>query len=60
MMNITPQLTETSEEPTSPSEPLQCLELGNKSKGSPPPVDNSLKMTKGKDKHHEQEYGDVL
>jgi hypothetical protein len=57
LTNNTPQSTQTNNEPTILSVPRR-LELGNKSKGSPPPADTS-KSTGDKDKHHKQEDGNV-
>ena len=54
LTNITPQSTQTDDEPTSPSEPRR-LELEDKSKGSPPPAE----PTEGDDNTHEREDGDV-
>jgi hypothetical protein len=54
MTNITRQSTQTNDEPTSPSEP-RCLVLEEKSKGRSPPAE----PTKGEDKPHEREDGDV-
>ena len=57
MTNITPPSTQTDDEPTSRPEP-RCLDLEDKSKGSPTPADSSTKST-GKDEHHDLEDGDL-
>jgi hypothetical protein len=54
MTNITPQSTQTDDEPTSPSEPRRLV-LEDKSKGCPPPAEPK----EGVDKPHEREDGDV-
>jgi hypothetical protein len=54
MTNITPQSTQTGDEPTSPSKP-QRLVLEEKSKGCSPPAEPA----EGEDKPHEREDGDV-
>jgi hypothetical protein len=54
MTNITPQSTQTDNEPTSPSEPRRLV-LEDKSKGCPPPAEPN----EGVDKPHEREDGNV-